>query len=388
MDAIFVYDRYVTGRNFIGRKTECNTLANLLSKGENVVIYEPPKSGKMSLIRQAVLQMRLDGTDFVIYGLNLFNVRSLPEFLTRFGNAVIRASASSPDEYAAMVSDFLPGTRFRFDQERFADFNEAVTLEGEPDAEDILAILRLPCRVASSNGVKAIVIFEEFQNLMMSEGYEDVFKSLETVMKEEQEVRRCPFILSGSSVNAMKYIFEEQRFFYRLVERLPLYPADDREIVEYMVKGFLVTGKALEKVDAMKVCAFFDRNLWYINHFSAICDSMTKGYVNSSIMMEALNALLAVHEPKYRAIMDSLTGFQLNLLRAVLDGVTRFSSTDIVARYGLNSSANVKRVKDALKKKEVITFNEKDEPVFMDPLFRYWVEKYYFERNVKFQDNF
>lgn len=380
MDATFIYDRYVTGRNFISRKTECNTLANLLSKGENVVIYEPPKSGKMSMIRQTVLQMRLAGTDFVIYGLNLFNIRTVPDFLVRFGSAVIRASASSPEEYAGMAGEYLAGTHFRFDQGRFADFDEVLTLDGTPDMDDISAILRLPCRIVSSKGEKVIVIFEEFQNLMMADGYEDVFKVLEAVMRDGYENRRCPFILSGSCVNAMKYIFEEQRFFYRLVEHLPLYPADDREIVEYMVKGFLLTGKAFEKVDAMQVCAFFDRNLWYINHFSAICDAMTKGYVNTSVMMEALNILISIHEPKFRAIMDSLTGYQLNLLRAVLDGVTRFSATDIIDRYGLNSSANVKRVKDALKKKEVITFNEKDEPVFLDPLFRYWVEKYYFER--------
>ena len=36
-------------------------------------------------------------------------------------------------------------------------------------------------------------------------------------------------------------------------------------------------------------------------------------------------------------------------------------------------------VKDALKKKEVITFNEKDEPVVLDPLFEYWICRYYFE---------
>ena len=36
-------------------------------------------------------------------------------------------------------------------------------------------------------------------------------------------------------------------------------------------------------------------------------------------------------------------------------------------------------VKDALKKKEVITFNEKDEPVVLDPLFEYWISRYYFE---------
>ena len=54
METPFVYDRYVTAKNFIGRKKECGILANLLEAGEQVVMYEPPKAGKMSVIRQAV----------------------------------------------------------------------------------------------------------------------------------------------------------------------------------------------------------------------------------------------------------------------------------------------------------------------------------------------
>ena len=94
--------------------------------------------------------------------------------------------------------------------------------------------------------------------------------------------------------------------------------------------------------------------------------------------MQALKSLLSIHEPRFMAIVDDLTDFQLSLMRAVLDGVTRFSASDVIERYGLNSSANVRRVKDALKKKEVITFNDKDEPVVLDPLFQYWLAKHYF----------
>jgi hypothetical protein len=54
-------------------------------------------------------------------------------------------------------------------------------------------------------------------------------------------------------------------------------------------------------------------------------------------------------------------------------------ASDVIEKYRLNSSANVRRVKDALKKKEVLTFNEKDEPVILDPLFEYWVSNFYFE---------
>ena len=95
--------------------------------------------------------------------------------------------------------------------------------------------------------------------------------------------------------------------------------------------------------------------------------------------MDALKILISIHEPRFMAIVNDLTDHQLSLLRAVLDGVVRFSSSDVIEKYGLNSSANVRRVKDALKKKEVLTFNEKDEPVILDPLFEYWVSKKFFE---------
>ena len=99
-------------------------------------------------------------------------------------------------------------------------------------------------------------------------------------------------------------------------------------------------------------------------------------------MTDALGVILSIHEPKFISILDSLTDFQISLLKAVLEGVKKFSATDIIEKYSLNSSANVKRLKDALKKKEVITFDENDEPVVLDPLFEYWARKYYFSLPV------
>ena len=202
---------------------------------------------------------------------------------------------------------------------------------------------------------------------------------METVLGEKKNGGGCTFILSGSRTNAMKYIFEEKKYFHRLVEHLPLQPIDDRDIVEHISRGFLSQGKVVEKDQAMGACKLFRNNIWYINHFTAICNSLSKGYINEGIMLDALNAMLSIHEPRFQAMTDSLTDHQLSLLKAALDGVVRFSSTDVIEKYALNSSANVRRVKDALKKKEIITFNEKDEPVVLDPLFEYWVRKYYFK---------
>lgn len=74
-------------------------------------------------------------------------------------------------------------------------------------------------------------------------------------------------------------------------------------------------------------------------------------------------------------IVADLTVFQLSFLKAVLRGETRFSALDVIEKYDLHSSANVKRVRDALMKKEILTFTNKDEPVVIDPLFEFWFRR-------------
>ena len=39
MDSPFVYDRRVTGKNYVGRRKECRIMANMLTGGENIVIF-------------------------------------------------------------------------------------------------------------------------------------------------------------------------------------------------------------------------------------------------------------------------------------------------------------------------------------------------------------
>lgn len=379
MDFPFVYDRYVTGKNFIGRKSDCNALSNMLEAGEHMVIYEPPKAGKTSLIQQSLFNMRASGKLFMVGNVDFFNVRTLEEFLVRFGTAVIKPIYSTPDEYESVVKRHLQDTHFVFDKARFSSCGEVVSINWAPDENDISAMLQLPSRIAADRGMPYYIIIDEFQNIMMADDYERVFAAFESVLAEKDRLR-ATFILSGSQVNAMKYIFAEKKYFHRKVEHIPLNKVEDRDIIEHVVKGFLASGKVIDRELVLGACKLFRNEMWYINHFTAICDTMTRGYLNEGILMDALNTIISIHEPRFRSMMNDLTSFQVSLLRATIDGVTRFSASEVIEEYKLNSSANVRRIKDALKKKEVLTFNEKDEPVILDPLFEYWVTKYYFEK--------
>ncbi len=382
MDTPFSYDKPVTGRYFVGRKSECTILANLLKAGEHVSIYEPPKSGKMSTINQTLFELRNAGVRFTAVFVDMLNVRTLSDFLTRFGTAVLRNSASTPEDYDAIVREHLAETHFVFDRIRFMNKDEIVSMNWTPDMNDVEKMFLLPQKLATRKEIPYIVIFKEFQNLMNDDLYDDVFKLMERRMKERERPNPYPatFIMSGSMVNAMKFIFEEKRYFYRQVNHLELLPVDEKEIIDHIVRGFLSgMGKSFDRNLAMGACELFRCNLWYMNHLASICDAYSKGFVTETMMADALASMIAVHEPRFISMINDLTDHQLSLLKAVLDGVVKFSASEVIERYRLNSSANVRRVKDALKKKEVLTFNDKDEPLILDPLFEYWVRRYYFE---------
>ncbi len=383
MDTPFIYDTFVTGKNFIGRKAECSALTNLLENGENVCIYEPPMTGKKSLVYQTLFNMRLAGKHYSVCEADLFNVRSVRHFLLKLGSSLIRSSASTPDEYGELVAGMLDGTHFVFDQERFSLEDEVISIDGEPDENDIRQLLSLPGKLAEGKKTAFYVIIDGFHDLLkMDEAeYEKIFRILlETISSNRSSEYSPSFILIGSKVNAMKHIFEEKRYFYRQIEHLPLGKIGSREISDHIMKGFQLGGKVIEPDLIAGAVRLFDNNIWYLNHFSAICDSLSKGFLNEGILLDALNIMISIHRHRFLAITDDLTAHQMSLLKAILDGESKFSSVEVIEKYGLNSSANVRRVKDALKKKEIVTFNDREEAEIMDPLFKYWIEKYFFER--------
>lgn len=379
-----MYSKYVTGKGNIGRKTEARAIANLLGQGENIVIYEAPKTGKTSLVQQAFFNMRSSGADFVSAGVSLLNVRTLRDLATRLGSEVLHAAYGSPQDYSPIVEALLPGTHFVFDPQRYADCGEILSLNWELDQDDLKAALSLPYRAARKCGRKIYVLLDEFQNIMLTEDGDRACRLMEEVFREldAEDKAAASYIFTGSKVNAMHEIFGTKKYFFRQAERVKIGEIDTREIIDHVIRGLLASGKVIDRDLLLGVCKLFRNNICYINHFSAICDSLTKGYIMEPILNEALSTIVSIHEPRFIATMEDLTTFQVSLLRAVLDGQTKFTSSDVIEQYALNSSANVRRLKDALCKKEIITFSDNGVPSVIDPLFEYWARRYYFEMKI------
>lgn len=383
MDSPFLYNKFVTGNHFIGRKDDCNILGNLLFQGENVAIWEPFGTGKKSLVHQVLTRMKVSGVRFSAGTMTALDIRSAEVFVKRLATAVIRMVCSTPDEYETVVAKYLAGTHFVFDRKAFADSDAILSTNWDLDDNDLRAALKVPYFLASGRQEKLCLIIEEFQNIDLAEDGEKVFTLMESVMDEMKQLgmKNFSYLFLGSQVNAMNDIFVKRHYFYRRVQRLKLSPVEEREIVEHIIKGFLAGGKVADRDLISGACRLLRCNLFYINHFTSICDSLSKGYIMEPVMLEALQTLIAIHTGRFVATVNDLTTFQVSLLKAVIDGHVKFSASEVIRKYSLNSSANVRRLKDALMKKEIITFvGDEERPVILDPLFEYWLKNTYFKK--------
>jgi uncharacterized protein len=384
MDSPFLYNRYVTGQHFIGRKEDCTILGNLLRQGENVVLWEPFGTGKKSLVHQVFTRMKVGGGNFVVGEVSALDIRSGENFVSRLGAAAIRLAATTPDEYERIVTEKLSGTHYVFDRKAFSDTDTILSTNWDLDDNDLKAVLRLPYLLAKERQDRSYLIIDEFQNIDLADDGEKVFKLMEEVIDEMRAAGSGQFsyIFIGSQVNAMADIFIKRHFFYRRVTRMKLSRIDEREIVEHIIKGFLASGKVIDRDLVSGACRLFKCNPFYINHFISVCDALSKGYIMEPVLLEALATVIAVNKGRFISAVNDLTTFQVGLLKAVLDGYTKFSTAEVIRKYALNSSANVRRLKDALMKKEILTFvGEEGRPVILDPLFEYWLRNYYFRKN-------
>lgn len=351
MDFPFAFDKIAAGGSILGRTEEIGTIVAALEKGgRGLAIYGEARSGKETIVTEAVELYRKRRDHLIVCCIDLFNIRTQEDFFARWREKM---------------------------KECAVEVNRGALLPFEISIDEITGskIFDLPGIIATEAGTQMIVYFKEFQNLLRFEDENFRIEDLDRIWSRHHQVN---YLLTGSFVNAMKSIFLERRCFYGMCRTLELRPLDRKLVCEYIRSTFLRYGRVIEMEEAMAIYEIAAGNMWYVKQLCALCFTMPAGYVNRKIVNQARDRLLAVHVPRFKQTLLDLTGNQINLLHAIADGVQKLSSAEMMERYRLNSSANVFRVKDALQKKEVITFDGEENARIIDPLFAWWLRHYYF----------
>ena len=97
---------------------------------------------------------------------------------------------------------------------------------------------------------------------------------------------------------------------------------------------------------------------------------------DTDIVKSAFDSLVNQLSLLFSNIIDNLTAKQISFLQAVANGEKNFSSREVLARYDLGTSANIKNLRKALQDKDLIDILP-DSTVIQDPVFAYWLKTKY-----------
>jgi hypothetical protein len=227
----------------------------------------------------------------------------------------------------------------------------------------------LPEALATLKDIRVIVCIEDFQDIEYFDSTPAFQKKLSATWKTHQKV--C-YLLCGSRKNTMRNFFTANSPFYNFGEIIPLEPLDEKLTVDYIIKSYTKSGRVITKEFAEQVCRTVCGYPYYVQQLSHLCWLNTRGFVTETVVSKSIEDLYDYNHRLFKMITDALSPSQLNYMRAVIDGIDRFSSAESLTAYKLHSSANIARVREALEKKEIMEFGKNNKPAFIDPVFELW----------------
>ena len=358
----FEYNGIVTGMRFVGREKEVAKLQKLISAHKNALLYGPPKIGKRSIVHNALKGMDLEAEGIAVCMLDLFNIRHLDKLLRKIAREVAKVLLQSGEE-----------------QKTFSTCHKGIVIEPSSKQpltdKQVKALLRFPQSLAHVKKKHLVLYFQQFQDILLFDKPMKVLGMLESAFAESKDVS---LIITGDKRNAMFSIFEEMHFFRNIVTEIPVKPINRKVFAEFIIKCFDQGGKQASMKDALLIYDTLEGDPWYAQHLAEICYLLTDKVLDQDVIQRSVKHLLNMYDYELHNTIYGLSTHQLQLIRAILDGERRFSKTEVLEKYGLNSSANVNRLKEALTKKEVVTFVSKNTIEFNDSLLKLWFRNYFF----------
>ena len=367
----FIFGVATSGENFTDRKNETNRLLLNFQQGINTILISPRRIGKTSLVRKVCELAKSD--DLKIVYLDIFSCRSDREFYDAFATAVLRQTSSKLEEWIDNAKRFLSRItpKFSIGTDPMTDFS--VSLELNTKSEDVADILQLPEKIASEKGIKIVICIDEFQQIAEFSDSKTFQKRLRTVWQLQQNVSYCLF---GSKKHLMNELFERRSLpFYKFGDALYLQKIATEDWVKYICERFGATNKSISPSLAERIVQKVDNHSSYVQQLAWLVWIHTDKVATEENFEEAWQDLLDQNTPLFEKQTENLTGYQLNFLRAIIDGVSKeFTTKNVLEKYNLGTSSNVAIVKRALIKKELIDI-EKKEIVISDIVLKEWLKR-------------
>ncbi len=369
----FVYGVAVSDYNFIGREQETKRLLDNFRGGINVILMSPRRLGKTSLVKHVC--NKLDEEDIITVYLDIFGCKSEYDFYNKLAAEVLKQTASKHELWLEEAKEFIYRLtpKISFSPEPNADF--AISLGITPKTHTPEEVLGMAEKIAIKKGKRIVICIDEFQQIGEMANSKQIQARLRTVWQHQKQVSYCLF---GSKHHLMSAIFLHRSMpFYQFGDIISLDKIATADWVEYIVSHFADGKRTISRALAEDICKFTENYSAYVQQLSwlVFTQKEERETVTEEDVKQAMNDLLATNEILFMQMIEPLSEYQLNFLRAIASGVTKdFGLSEVREEYKLGSYSNINRLKTALLERDLIE-KRGAETVMTDPVFAKWIKR-------------
>jgi uncharacterized protein len=366
----FVFGSATSGEQFTDRVKDAERLLANFTHGISVILISPRRWGKTSLVQKVSAMAR--SKEIKVVNIDIFSCRNAEDFYQLFATEIIKQTANKWEEWADNAKKFLSALlpKISFGVDPNTDFTVSFDFSNTKLNDDLLD---LPQKIAKDKGFRIVVCIDEFQQISEFTDHIHFQKKLRSVWQLQTDVSYC---LYGSKKHVLSELFSKQSMpFYKFGEVFFLQKISTEDWISFICERFLSTGKNIPAGLAKRICDTVENHSSYVQQLAWNVWIKTDIFATSDDVDAAITDLFNQNSMLYYRYIEGLSGFQINFLRAVADGKSsEFTKSETLKNYHLGTSANVKRLKDALEKKELIDITGKLVS-FNDPVFKLWFQK-------------
>jgi hypothetical protein len=376
MDIPFVYGKIVEGRQFINRTKEVANLQLYLKSRLSTILISPRRWGKSSLVNEVAGKLEKKDKKIKFCFIDLYSIRGEEEFYQVFASELLKTTSNKWEEWVSngkkFITQIIP--QFSVGIDPINDFK--VAFDWKQVKKKGSEILNLPEMISKDKNIQIVVCIDEFQNIAHFEEPLEMQKLMRSVWQKHQF---CTYCLYGSKRHMLAEIFENKSMpFYKFGETIFIDKIDRSHWVKYIVKQFEGTQKKISNEQAGRIANDMENHPYFVQLFASTVWKLTKKNCTDELVDKALEELILQYSIMYQREMDNLTNKQLGFLKALFDGVEKFSSKKTLDSYNLGTQGNINRIRIALENKEIIDmWGPKIE--FVDPLFKIWFGKIFYK---------
>lgn len=369
----FVYGVAVSDYNFIGRERETKRLLDNFKGGINVILMSPRRLGKTSLVKHVC--NKLDNKDIITVYLDIFGCKSEYDFYNKLTAEVLKQTASKSELWFEEAKEFLYRLtpKISFSPEPNSDFS--ISLGITPKTHTPEEVLQMAETIAIKRKKRIVICIDEFQQIGEMANSKQIQARLRTVWQHQKHVSYCLF---GSKHHLMSSIFLHRSMpFFQFGDTISLNKIATENWVEYIVSHFADGKRTISRELAEEICKFTENYSAYVQQLAWLVFTLKEEgeTVTENDVKQAENDLLATNNILFMQMIEPLSEFQLNFLRAIIAGVRKdFGLSEVRKEYNLGSYSNITRLKTALLERDLIEKQE-TEWVITDPIFAKWLKQ-------------